>query len=151
MCNPSCVQGQYGTSWCNVATIFITSVDKPLLLGTDSSSFIYRMQHKNNPLRKISQKQQNILCCFSVFNAEVVTYDICQFYRTILSKNKTMAVRIQKCILLSEPQLEYACKYGYWIYAWLKLFTKWLLLHHFNLVADQIERWTGLSQFACYF
>jgi len=37
-----------------------------------------------------------------MFNAEVITYHACEFHQNILSKNKTMAMRIQKCTSLSE-------------------------------------------------
>jgi len=52
------------------------------------------VRHKNNFLRKIEFLKNN--------NAEVITYHTCQFHQNILSKNKAMAVKIQKCTSLSE-------------------------------------------------
>jgi len=63
---------------------------------------------KNHTLRKIKfiENYRYILLCFSMFNAEVITYHTCEFCQNILLKNTTMAVRIQKCSSLSEQQLK---------------------------------------------
>jgi len=65
------------------------------------------VQHKKQSPKKLNflKTTRNILLFFTV-NAEAITYHICEFHQNILSKNKTMAVRIQKCTSLSEQQLK---------------------------------------------
>jgi len=63
---------------------------------------------KQSPKKELnfSKTTRYILLYFLMFSAEVITYHIYEFHRNILSKNKTMAARIQKCISLSEQQLK---------------------------------------------
>jgi len=87
--------------------VFITKIYIQLRYARGNSSYT-GCGIKKQPLRKIKflKNYKTILLCFPPFNAEIITYKTCEFHGNILSKNKTMAVRIKKCTLLSEQQLK---------------------------------------------
>jgi len=69
--------------------------------------YVYRVRHKNNPLRKLDFIE-NGQAYFAVFFHQLMSRYICEthkFYYDILSRNKTMAVRSARYHFVSEQQL----------------------------------------------
>ena len=69
---------------------------------------MYRVQHKNNPLRKVEflENDQAYYAIFSSVNVKVyISVRYINFIIILLSINKTMAVRSAKCHFVSEQQL----------------------------------------------